>query len=95
VIELHQAEWCPHSRKVRQRLTELGVDYIARQVEAELGDRSRLMERTGEDETPSCSSTTRSSRARRRSSYLDASFDAQPDADAHREKALDKGGLPD
>ena len=25
MIELYQAEWCPYSRRVRQRLTELGV----------------------------------------------------------------------
>ena len=31
-MELYQAEWCPHSHKVRQRLTELGIDFTARQV---------------------------------------------------------------
>jgi glutathione S-transferase len=33
VITLYQAEWCPHSANVRERLTELGVDFVARQVE--------------------------------------------------------------
>ncbi len=33
MIKLFQAEWCPHSSKVRERLTELGVDFVARQVE--------------------------------------------------------------
>lgn len=33
MITLFQAEWCPHSSKVRERLTELGVDFVARQVE--------------------------------------------------------------
>jgi glutathione S-transferase len=32
VIELYQAEWCPFSHRVRQRLTELGLDFVARQV---------------------------------------------------------------
>lgn len=32
MITLFQAEWCPHSSKVRERLTELGVDFVARQV---------------------------------------------------------------
>lgn len=32
MLELWQTEWCPGSRRVRQRLTELGVDYVARQV---------------------------------------------------------------
>ena len=33
-MELYQAEWCPHSHRVRQKLTELGLDFTARQVEA-------------------------------------------------------------
>jgi glutathione S-transferase len=33
MITLFQAEWCPHSSNVRERLTELGVDFVARQVE--------------------------------------------------------------
>jgi glutathione S-transferase len=33
VITLYQSEWCPFSAAVRQRLTELGVDFVARQVE--------------------------------------------------------------
>ena len=34
-MELYQAEWCPHSHRVRQRLTEVGVDVVLRQVEAD------------------------------------------------------------
>ena len=44
MIEVYQSEWCPFSRMVRERLTELGVDYIARQVEPSPGDRDRLEE---------------------------------------------------
>jgi glutathione S-transferase len=33
VITLYQAEWCPYSSAVRERLTELGLDFVARQVE--------------------------------------------------------------
>ena len=32
MIELFQAEWCPYSAAVRERLTELGLDFVARQV---------------------------------------------------------------
>jgi glutathione S-transferase len=32
VLTLYQAEWCPYSAAVRQRLTELGVDVVVRQV---------------------------------------------------------------
>jgi glutathione S-transferase len=47
VFELWQTEWCPASRRVRQRLTELGVDYVVRQVPVAPDDRVALRERTG------------------------------------------------
>src|SRR5579884_540750 len=50
--ELYQAEWCPHSRRVRQRFTELGVSFIARQVPADPADREELRRKTGSDEIP-------------------------------------------
>lgn len=50
--ELWQTEWCPASRRVRQRLTELGIDYLARQVPVEKDDRVVLRERTGTDTIP-------------------------------------------
>jgi len=40
VLELYQAEWCPYSSAVRERLTELGVDFIARQVAPRQEDRA-------------------------------------------------------
>jgi glutathione S-transferase len=52
MYELWQTEWCPASRRVRQRLTELGIDYIGRQVPVERDDRVRLRERTGSDTIP-------------------------------------------
>jgi glutathione S-transferase len=33
MLTLYQAEWCPFSAAVRERLTELGIDVLARQVE--------------------------------------------------------------
>ena len=32
MLVLHQAEWCPYSSAVRERLTELGLDVVVRQV---------------------------------------------------------------
>jgi predicted GNAT family acetyltransferase/glutaredoxin len=32
-VILYQAEWCPFSSAVREVLTELGIDFVARQVE--------------------------------------------------------------
>ena len=52
MYELWQTEWCPASRRVRQRLTELGIDYITRQVPVEKHDRTLLLERTGTDTIP-------------------------------------------
>ncbi len=50
--ELWQTEWCPASRRVRERLTELSIDYISRQVPVEKGERRFLRERTGTDTIP-------------------------------------------
>jgi glutathione S-transferase len=52
VLELFQAEWCPFSARVRQRLTELGTDVILRQVEPEPEQRERLREVSGQQEIP-------------------------------------------
>ena len=51
-MELYQAEWCPHSHRVRQRLTELGLDFTARQVPADPEDRQDMRKRVGTDEIP-------------------------------------------
>lgn len=41
-LELWQAEWCPSSRRVRQRLTELELPFRALQVPAERAERDEL-----------------------------------------------------
>lgn len=46
MLTLYQAEWCPYSSAVRQRLTELGIDFIAKQVAP------RQEDREGEHEIP-------------------------------------------
>jgi glutathione S-transferase len=52
MLELFQTEWCPASRRVRQRLTELGLDYINRQVSVEREARTALRQATGSDTIP-------------------------------------------
>jgi glutaredoxin 3 len=52
MYELWQTEWCPASRRVRQRLTELGIDYVTRQVPVEKDDRDLLRDRTGAETIP-------------------------------------------
>src|SRR5262245_4509686 len=51
-MELYQAEWCPHSHRVRQRMTELGVEFTARQVPAHPEEREELMRASGTNEIP-------------------------------------------
>jgi glutathione S-transferase len=46
-MEFWQAEWCPHSHRVRLRLTELGISYVARQVPVDRDDRLLLEAETG------------------------------------------------
>src|SRR3954452_2537845 len=52
LVELYQAEWCPHSHKVRQRLTELGLDFWTRQVAADPSRRQQMRQHVGTDEIP-------------------------------------------
>jgi glutathione S-transferase len=52
VLELYQTEWCLASRRVRQRLTELGIDYVIRQVPADPQRREALVAATGASSVP-------------------------------------------
>ena len=51
-LELWQTEWCPASHRVRQRLTELGLAYVVRQVPVERENRTALVRATGQDSIP-------------------------------------------
>jgi predicted GNAT family acetyltransferase/glutaredoxin len=51
-LTLYQAEWCPFSSAVREVLTELGLDFVARQVEPSPGERAELRELAGTDQIP-------------------------------------------
>ena len=51
-LELWQTKWCPASHRVRQRLTELGLSYLTRQVPVQREARSELCSLTGEAEIP-------------------------------------------
>ena len=46
MLTLYQAEWCPYSSAVRERLTELGIDFVAKQVAP------KQEQREGEHEIP-------------------------------------------
>lgn len=51
-LVLYQAEWCPFSSAVREVLTELGLDFVARQVEPWPEERSGLRAIAGSDQIP-------------------------------------------
>ena len=91
-MELYQAEWCPHSHKVRQRLTELGVDVTLRQVPADPDEREELKRVADTDEIPVLVTDDGQTLAGEDEilDYLAAEFDERRDADRHREKAQEE-----
>lgn len=89
MLELWQTEWCPASRRIRERLTELGVDYVTRQVPVEKEQRAALREQTRTDTIPALvpdhgSALIGENEIRR---YLDEHFPIPAEAEAHRLKA--------
>jgi glutaredoxin 3 len=52
MLEFFQAEWCPYSHRVRERMTELGIDFIARQVAPRRSLRDELEQETGTRSIP-------------------------------------------
>ncbi len=89
MYELWQTEWCPASRRVRQRLTELGVDYLIRQVPVDHDRRALLRERTGTDTIPVLVTPDGAVLAGEEAiaACLDAEVPEPPEAIAHRLKA--------
>ncbi|RME60814.1 glutaredoxin [Candidatus Parcubacteria bacterium] len=52
MIELYQFEQCPYSRKVREKLTELHLDWVARSAPKGSPQRQKLIELGGKDQVP-------------------------------------------
>jgi glutathione S-transferase len=90
-VELYQAEWCPHSHNVRQRLTELGIDFVARQVAAEPDERGEMRKRIGTNEIPVLVTDDGDIICGEDEilGYLER-FEERPDAAAHRRKSQEK-----
>jgi glutathione S-transferase len=88
MLELFQTEWCRGSQRVRQRLTELGIDFVARQVPEDPADRDLLELRTGVRSVPVLMFEDGAVLAGtdRIIDYLE-NLPARPDAVAHAEKA--------
>jgi glutathione S-transferase len=89
MLELWQTEWCPASRRVRQRLTELGIDYLIRQVPVGKEQRHALLRATGTDAIPALVFDN-GEIATGEDAILRLLSDTVPDpaqAEAHRQKA--------
>jgi glutathione S-transferase len=89
MLELFQTEWCPASRRVRQRLTELRLDYINRQVPVERETRTALREATGTDTIPALRLENGSAVVGEENIlvYLSEHLAEPLEAEAHRQKA--------
>ena len=89
MLELWQTEWCPASRRVRERLTELGVDYLTRQVPVEREHRNALRAATGTNSIPVLLLDDGSSVVGEAAigSWLDDHVTEPAEANAHRLKA--------
>ena len=88
-LDLWQTEWCPASHRVRQRLTELGLNYIAHQVPVDSSERTELVAATGQRTIPvlvtADGEIVRDEAAIM--SYLDTHYFEPPDAITQRQKA--------
>jgi glutathione S-transferase len=89
MLEFWQTEWCPASRRVRQRLTELGVDYLIRQVPVEKEQRQALERATGSATIPALVFANGEVAVGEEAilRLLDTALPEPAGADAHRQKA--------
>lgn len=89
-ITVYQAEWCPFSAIVRERLTELGVPWLAVPVPARPDERTEMREATGSDVIPVVvleDGTVLDGDAREIVAGLDERFDEPETAEDHRRAA--------
>jgi glutathione S-transferase len=52
MLELYQFEGCPYCKKVRKKMTELGLSFIAHNPRQNEEKMEELMERGGQDQVP-------------------------------------------
>ena len=87
-LELWQTEWCPASHRVRQRLTELGLAYVVRQVPVAREGRAELVSATGQDSIPVLVARGELLAGEEAIvSYLNTHFAQPPEAEQQRAKA--------
>lgn len=85
MLELWQAEWCPYSHRVRLRLTELEIDWVARKVQLDRARRDAMAEATGTRSIPTLvDGATIVHGADEIITDLESHHAEPPDADRHR-----------
>jgi glutathione S-transferase len=88
IPELWQTEWCPASARVRQRLTELGVAFLARAVPVAGEARAQLRAATGQTSIPVLVAAGEVIAGEEQiRAYLDRVYSEPPEAAEHRTKA--------
>lgn len=89
MLELFQTEWCPASRRIRQRLTELGLDYLNHQVPVEREKRTVLLDMSGSDSVPTLLTEDGAVLVGESEilAYLERHYGESEQAEAHRAKA--------
>jgi glutathione S-transferase len=76
---------------VRQRLTELGLDFVAHQVPSEPAERTRMREEVGGEEIPVLVDNERILHGDDEIlAYLDEQYEERDDAEQHRRKAREE-----
>jgi glutathione S-transferase len=88
MLTLYQAEWCPYSSRIRQALTEYGVDFVAKQVAAEKRDREAMRADVGSDGIPLLvlEDGTKIDDWQAALAHIREHYERRTDADRHREK---------
>jgi glutathione S-transferase len=88
MIQVFQAEWCPFSALVRERLNELDLPFVALPVPVAREDRDVMEERTGTRAIPAVileDGTVLSGDATEIVSQLDSRFPEPETAEAHKQ----------
>ena len=85
MLELWQAEWCPYSHRVRLRLTELGLDWVAHAIPLDRAGRNAMEAATGGRSIPTLADGDAVVHgADAIIAHLDARYAEPPDARGHR-----------
>jgi glutathione S-transferase len=95
VLRLYQAEWCPYSSAVRERLTELGLPFLAQPVEPFPEDREELRGVAGTDEIPVLVTEEGEVLAGTRAIFRWLWGGSGPDEQAHRRRFAEHAGERD